>query len=378
MKDLSINIQRIAHTLIVITLSIYAFIIGQPLLSPIAFAALFAFLLIPICDKIERFISFRPAAIILAMLAIIIPVLGAISLFSYQLVTILGDMPSIVQRLETGLDELIKTAQQYLGVSSFNATDWLQSNIGQVLETPLGFLGRSLSSSTGILVGLLFTTLITFFFLLYRTSFYNFMITQFSPEKRSAARKLITDVQRIVQEYLYGLFFVILILGSINSLGLWLIGIKYAPFWGFMAAFLAIIPYIGTTLGGFFPFVYAIATTTTLWQPTAVVILYACVQTIEGNFITPKVVGDSVSINPLTALLFLFIGGATWGISGLILALPFAAILRVVFSYITPLKPIGALLSTGLYRNSQQFLNEYDKEEYRLAAYFKKKTKDKK
>jgi len=170
------------------------------------------------------------------------------------------------------------------------------------------------------------------------------------------------------------LLLVILILGVLNSLGLWLIGIRYAAFWGFLAACLAIIPYIGTTLGGFLPFIYALATTGTLWQPAAVVLLYSSVQTLEGNFITPNVVGNSVSINPLAAIIFLFIGGMIWGISGLILALPFVAVLKVVMEHITPLRPVSELLSSDLYSDSDKFLEEYDEEQYRISNYFSRRN----
>ncbi|MCG8326561.1 MAG: AI-2E family transporter [Chitinophagales bacterium] len=373
MTNLTINLQRFAYLLIILTLMFYITIIGKSILVPIVFAGLFTFLLLPICNRIERWISFRPIAIILSMLVAILPILLVLTLFSYQLVSVVKDMPSIGNQLQVGIEKIIETIQAYTGYDNFDTDAWLQENLGQMMETPINLLGKSLTSSTDMLVGMLLTILMTFFFLLYRTSFKNFLLTQFSLRSRGSASKMIKEIQDILQEYLYGLLLVIFILGVLNSFGLWLIGIKYAAFWGFMAAFLAIIPYIGTTLGGTFPFIYALATTGTFWQPAAVVLLYVSIQTLEGNFITPKVVGSSVSINPLTAIIFLFIGGMIWGIAGLILALPAAAVLKVIFSYITPLKPFSALFSTGLYRNSEQFMNEYDSDEYRLINYFKNK-----
>ena len=112
-----------------------------------------------------------------------------------------------------------------------------------------------------------------------------------------------------------------LILGVLNSFGLWLIGIDYPVFWGFLGAFLAIIPYIGTAIGGLLPFLYALATTSTLWQPMAVIGWFVLVQQIEGNLITPKVLGSSVKVNPFAAIFALFFGGYLWGIPGLILAI---------------------------------------------------------
>jgi predicted PurR-regulated permease PerM len=372
MKNLTLNLQRLAYLLIILTLGVYIFIVGKTILIPIAFACLFTFLLLPICQRIERVIKFRPIAIILSMLVALLPVLIAITLFSYQLVTVVKDIPSIGNQLARGVGKIVESVKQYLGIEGFDTVEWLQGNIDKLLETPISIIGKGLSSSTEVLVGILLTALMTFFMMLYRTSFKNFLLTQFSYRNRDSAQNMLNEIQTILQEYLYGLLMVILILGVLNSIGLWIIGIQYAAFWGFMAAFMAIIPYIGTTLGGTLPFIYALATTGTFWQPAAVVILYTSIQTLEGNFITPNVIGNSVSINPLTAIIALVFGGMVWGVAGLILALPIVAILKVVFSYIPLLRPVSELFSTGLYRNSQKFLEEYDDEEYRWVNYFKR------
>ncbi|MEM1124742.1 MAG: AI-2E family transporter, partial [Bacteroidota bacterium] len=155
--------------------------------------------------------------------------------------------------------------------------------------------------------------------------------------------------------------------------GLLLIGIKYAFFWGFLAAFLAIVPYIGTFIGGFLPFAYAMATSDSYVQPALVVLLFGTVQVLEGNIITPKVVGSSVKINPLAAILALVTGGFIWGIGGLILAIPIIAILRVVMAEIDFLKPLSALLSSDIYENEEIFEEKFDKEQFRIWHFFRKR-----
>ena len=156
-----------------------------------------------------------------------------------------------------------------------------------------------------------------------------------------------------------------------NSLALYLIGIKYAWFWGLLAAFLAIIPYVGTFIGGLLPFVYAIASTGTWWQPAAVAALFLVIQFIEGNFITPKVVGESVKINPFFAIISLIVGGMLWGIAGIVLALPGMAILRIILKQIPIFMPISALLSSELYKDADLFEEKFDSEKYRIASFFK-------
>jgi predicted PurR-regulated permease PerM len=68
------------------------------------------------------------------------------------------------------------------------------------------------------------------------------------------------------------------------------------------------------------------------------------VQFLEGNFITPNIVGSKVSVNPLAAIIALLIGGMLWGPAGMILSIPFTAIIKVVFDHVDSLEPFGFLL----------------------------------
>ena len=101
--------------------------------------------------------------------------------------------------------------------------------------------------------------------------FKKFILIQSPKNKRENLNDILRKIQGTMQKYLYGLLGVIGILAVLNSTGLLIIGIDYAVFWGVLAAFLAVIPYIGTTLGGTLPFLYAVATSDTWWQPIAVV-----------------------------------------------------------------------------------------------------------
>lgn len=375
MQNDTFNLHRLSSLLIILFLGVYITIIGQSILAPIAFAALFSFLLLPISRRLEKVIPYIPLAIVCSMLIAVLPLFALLVMFSVQFATVIEDIPAIGRKLRTGLEEVIAFLEQYVNLETFSVEESLISNFSQLMEAPIQILGQSLSSGSNILISLLLTVLFTFFIMLYRTSFKNFFLMQFSRSRRNEAITIMEQVESVLKEYLYGLLAVILILGVLNSLGLWAIGIRYAAFWGFLAACLAIIPYIGTTLGGTFPFVYALATTGTLWQPAAVVLLYMSVQTLEGNFITPKVVGSSVSINPFAAIVFLFVGGMIWGVSGLILALPFVAVLKVVMEHIAPLQPVSELLSSDVYSDAEKFLNEYDHDRYRISNYFNRKYK---
>ena len=199
------------------------------------------------------------------------------------------------------------------------------------------------------------------------------MLIQFKEKNREQGKELLMQIQNVVRHYLYGLLTVIVILAILNSIGLWIIGVDYAVFWASLAAFLSIVPYIGTTIGGLLPFMYSFATADYWWQPLAVIGLYFSVQQLEGNLITPYVVGSNVKINPLIAIISLLIGGVIWGVAGIVLAIPIAAIFKLVFDNIDALKPVGALMSNDLHKNDTKFLKEWDKDEHRISSLFDEK-----
>ena len=133
-------------------------------------------------------------------------------------------------------------------------------------------------------------------------------------------------------------------MATLNTVGLLLLGIKHAFFFGGLAALLTIIPYVGILIGSTLPILFALATTDSLWYPLGVLMVFVFVQFLEGNFITPNIIGNQVSINPFAAILGLFIGGMLLGVIGVIFALPILAILKVICDEIDSLKPIGYVL----------------------------------
>jgi predicted PurR-regulated permease PerM len=367
----ALSVQRLAYSLVSLTIIIYFSIVAKNLLIPFVFSILLLFLLKPICSFVEGWIKNRLWSIIITFVIVTMPVVGSVYFFSVQSTNIFKELPAINDKIRESLMAVFSWAQSNLPERLVSDEDWLQNNLIKIVDQFFNVIGNSLTSSTIVLTGIILTVIYTFLLLLYRSAIKNFLIAQFARETQSRVRLTLYQMQNVVRHYFYGLVTVILILGCLNSLGLLLIGINYPFFWGFLAALLAIIPYIGTTLGGFLPFLYALASTTTFWQPAAVVLMYAGIQQLEGNIITPKVVGSSVKINPLAAIISLFIGGTVWGLPGLILALPGIAVLRILFDKVNYLKPYSLLLSDHLQGKEKEFITTYNKDKYRLLDYFR-------
>jgi predicted PurR-regulated permease PerM len=114
-----------------------------------------------------------------------------------------------------------------------------------------------------------------------------------------------------------------------------------------LAALLTVIPYIGVFIGSLLPILYALVMTDSFFYPIAVFIWFQLVQALEGNVITPNIVGSQVSLNPLIAILSLLIGASVWGVAGMVLFTPLTAILKVFLDNIPALAAYGYLMSEG-------------------------------
>lgn len=342
-------------------------------LVPLTISALIALMLIPVQAMILKLVKYRLLSTILTVFIVVVVISGILTLFGVQLFSVFRNMANITERLRTGLESLFDLANQYLGFSRTDSIGWLRENWSSILNAPFRFFEQGISSSASFVLTSLLATLGVFFMLHYKEALQQFILLQFSPEKRDVGRSLVSEIRKSASGYLSGLVIVMIILGILNSIGLWMIGIDYPIFFGSLAAMLAVIPYFGTFIGGLFPFLYAIATFPDWKGPLLVLGWYMLVQQLEGNLITPKVIGSNVRINFMIAFLSILIGGFVWGIAGVILSLPFAAIIKTIFSHVDALKPVGVLMGDDIHRESEKFSEEWDEDRYRLSQLFKSK-----
>lgn len=142
-----------------------------------------------------------------------------------------------------------------------------------------------------------------------------------------------------------GVFVVVLILCVINSLGLWIIGLKHAVALGIIAAVFNFIPYFGTILGGMVPFLFAFLFEGNPALAFKVVILFIIIQFFENNVLTPNIVGGNVKISPFFVITGLVAASMVWGIPGMLLVVTLLATMRIIFSYSDALRPYAFLLS---------------------------------
>ncbi len=128
------------------------------------------------------------------------------------------------------------------------------------------------------------------------------------------------------------------------SVGLSLFGVKYGVLLGVIAAVLSIIPYIGNLIGGILPIIMVLITSEETWPIFAILGLFFFAQFIESYFLEPLIVGGKVSINPMASIIGVVIAGGLWGIPGMIIAIPYMGIIKILCDQVDNLQPISILI----------------------------------
>jgi predicted PurR-regulated permease PerM len=362
-------LRNAAYILIVILGGGFLLLAGRDILFPFLFAIFFAFLLMPLESFIYKYIPTKAASISGSVLLVLGTVVGIIFIFGYQFIQIVSDMNSIQLQLQDGIESILQFISKKIPFFKLPEDPAAMNDMmSKLLEAPIQYVGAGITSGAGFLFNAALTLIYTIFILIYKGAFHDFLMIQFSKDKREELEAILAQSVHLIQRYLTGMVTVVIILAVLNSVGLLIIGVEHAVFWGVLGACLVIIPYIGTVLGGTLPFLYSLATAQYGWQPFAVITYYIIIQQLEGNLVTPKIVGSSVRINPFFALIGIVIMGSLMGIGGIVLAIPILAIIKLVAEEIDVLKPVALLMDKDLIQKRPLFFGKYDRDDYRLSS----------
>ncbi|MBD3637518.1 MAG: AI-2E family transporter [Crocinitomicaceae bacterium] len=355
---IKLTLQNIAYSALIITVVIALLVVARTILIPIAFAIIIAFALSPFANWFEKKGVGHGFSVFLTLFLVTIVIAGIITVFSFTFASIIKEFPEIKVEIDKGISTIEYFINDLLNLSDRAIENELEDNSSKLLNPLWEFVENSISSSFLAVGNIFLGALYVIFFLLYRKGLRRIILNNLKGKKLNESSQLLQKIRDVIQSYLLGLFVVILILGTANSIGLWIIGIDHAIFWGYLAGLLVVIPYIGTTIGGLLPFLYALATTDTLWQPVAIVIMYFTFQQLEGNFVTPKIVGSKIEVNPFFVINAMIIGGFIWGVAGLILAVPTIGIVHTILKHYEQTRHLGFLLSNKISKADFDYKNE--------------------
>ncbi|QSE96166.1 AI-2E family transporter [Fulvivirga lutea] len=348
---MQLSFQKVFYVIASIIGLFAILILAKSVLIPIAFAFLFSFILYPVARKFETWGTNELISAFLSILVSFLIIAAAIFLFSNQIINLSENLTGFrVKILNVFADTTLFINQNIEFLPQLDKEELLDKIKTWLNESAGTLISQTFSNTANIIFGFLTSIIFTFLILIYRRGIIRAMV-QFYPEKhRKKALNMFQSVQKVGQQYLFGMLVIVVILGIIDSIGLWIIGIDNPFLFGFLAATLALIPYAGTFIGAAIPVMYSFISHDSIWMPVTIIIFFWLVQLIEGNILTPKIVGENLKINALTSILSIIIGASVWGIAGMILFLPFAAMLKAVCEEYTELKPFALLIGENNYK----------------------------
>ena len=335
---------RLAATLTSLLILVYGLHELQDLLVPLVFAILFSVLLFPLCSRLEQWGVPRILAILLCLVLMLAVIVGLLYAITAQISSFAEVLPQLIEKGNKVFNNLQIYADEHFNIDRKRQVSEARKYLNTALETGGTLLTSTLLATTSTLTSVLIVLLFVFFFLLYRDFFRSFFYKVFGHTRRTKVDTILTKIYEVVKDYLAGLVLVILVTGTLMTVGLMILGVDYAVFFGFFGASLVLIPYFGISLGSLLPAAYTLVTQDNPLKALGVIGVFLFVQALEGNFITPYIVGSKVSINPLAAIITLLLWESLWGLPGLVLALPLTAIIKVIFDSVEGLTPYGFLI----------------------------------
>lgn len=336
----------------VVVFAVVLWALGDVLL-PFVLGGAIAYFLDPLADKLEsKGLSRAASTTVITLFGVLIFVVG-----------ILAVIPSLIQQTE----ELVKVLPEaFVQLRVFVAErfpsllqpdsmmhqslqkvgDFLQERGGDFVQTAL----NSAASLINVVVLLVIVPVVAFYLLLDWDRMVAEVDSLLPRDHAPTIRHLAKDIDKTLASFVRGMGTVCLILGTYYAVALIVVGLNFGLVVGFIAGLVTFIPYLGALIGGALAIGLALFQFWGDWlQIGLVAAIFATGQMIEGNILTPKLVGKSVGLHPVWLLLALSVFGALFGFVGMLVAVPVAAALGVLARFVT-----GQYMSSTLYKGRSE------------------------
>ena len=342
-KDQPFYIQATA-VLFGLVLVVYTLSVLTDILVPLGFAAFLAILLNPLANRLQRYKVPKVLSIAIAMLIALLVVAGVFYFLSSQIIQFGDSLPMLKQKF---------------GEITVNLKDWVQATFGvtvarqdqmvkEALSNSQSMVGKTLGGLLGTLGIIFLLPVYIFFMLLYKPLILNFLYEVFAEENSKKVSEVLSETKGAIQSYIVGLLIEMIIVATMNSTALLLLGVKYGILIGCIGAILNLIPYLGGIIAIALPVLMATVTKDGYSTQLGVIIAYIVIQFIDNNVLVPRIVSSKVQINALMSIVVVLLGNQLWGLSGMFLSIPFVAVLKIIFDRIDDLKPWGKLLGDNI------------------------------
>ena len=345
MENLKIPVY--AKTALILT-GIFVFIsilfIAQDIIIPIVYAAIAAIVLGPMVRIMERYLKSRVVAIFFSLLLVFLVAILLVLLLSSQLSFFAASFPKMLDKFYLTLDHTVVWASGNFTIDANKINGFIADTKNDLLNSSRSVIGTTLNRIGNTLVVLVLIPVYVFMMLYYQPLLMEFIQQLFGKKNEKEVAEVLGSTKNIIQRYMIALLLEAVIVATMNSVGLLLLGIEYAVVIGIIGAFLNVIPYLGGIVAVALPMMVAFVTKESVSYVFLVLALYIFIQLIDNNYVMPKLVASRVRINALISIIVVLIGDAIWGIPGMFLSIPLTAIIKVVLDHIPSLKPFGFLL----------------------------------
>jgi predicted PurR-regulated permease PerM len=336
--------SRLLYWLQVVIYSSVILYFGRDILVPLSFALLISCVLYPVCTWFERKGLGRMSAIVIAITLLIFIGLLMVALLINQFLIFLEEWPLLQQKLMASFNDISQLLEDVVGVSKDKQREIVTNLSDQSGTNLLKFIGNTLSASAFSAVMLVIIPVYVVLILYYRKYWLKILSRLFPTEREEGLREIIALTIKAYYNFIKGMALVYLIVGTLNSIGLLLLGVPHAILFGFIASILTFIPYIGIIVGSLLPITMAWITYDSIWYPVGIVAIFTVVQYLEANVIFPVAVSSRLNVNTLIMLLAIFVGGLLWGVTGMILFVPFVGIAKLIADHNPKWKTISMIL----------------------------------
>ena len=303
---------------------------GKPLFIPLAFALFISFILYPFCSKLEAK-GFSKAFAISVGLSLLM-LFGAliVTALYLQFVNFTSDWGVMREKI-TSLWKYIQTyAVKEFKMDPAEVEQWTTDLTHSMASKLFSWVEAASLSFFVNVVMLVLIPFYAFLILYYRRMLVDLLLGLFSKGRVERMREVIVLAVGTYYGFVKGMIVVYLTVGVLNTIGLLVLGIPHAILFGFLTAFMTFIPYVGIIIASLLPISYAWITYDSAWYPLGVIAIFTFIQYLEANLIFPWAVSQRLKLNTLATLIVIILGGILWGAVGMILFVPFAAILRLV------------------------------------------------
>jgi predicted PurR-regulated permease PerM len=317
-------------------------------------ALLFAIMLRPVVSFLNKRLRFPH--LIAAMFAIILFVmifLGVFYFISIQVTDMVNDWGKIKTNFLYHIEHFQRIIRDNLHLSKREQNEFINKAAKDGMNSGKEMVGSTLNSFADILLNATLVPIYAFLFLYYQNHFVTFLRKLFKPEHHKKLQQILVQIKEAVQGYVVGLLFEMIAVSVLTTIGLYLIGVQYYILLGIITGILNLVPYIGILFAGALSIVVSLSGSTELSIALGVIIVNIVVQFIDNNILVPLFVNSKVQINALVSIVAIIIGNVLGGITGMFLAIPIVAIIKVIFDRIDTLEPWGYLFGDDLPKTTE-------------------------